>query len=383
MSPAPPVGPGEFRARFPALARTVHLAACSLGARSVDLDKAMTGMLDAMAEHGVPWDLFEEQVAEAKRRFATLIGAEPEQIALVPNASVGAYQAASTMDWSARPEIVTTDVEFPTLSHVWLAQTPRGARVRHVAEHAGTVTAPDYHAAITERTGLVSVPLATYRAAARLPVAEIAAHAHAAGARVFVDAYQAAGVEPVSVTDLGCDYLVAGTLKYLLGLPGVAFLYVRSGVGTGIDPQLTGWFGRVEPFAFDPHRLDFPATARRFETGTPSVPACYAANAGLGLVGLTDQAAVRRHVTELGSDTITRLTEQGERVCLPGDPRRRGAHVAMYAEQPARVADWLAERHIAVAPRGDVVRISFHYYNNADDVDAVCTEIGNFRKANR
>ena len=130
-------------------------------------------MLEAMAEHGAPWGQFEEQVGEARRRFATLIGARPDQIAVVPNASVGAYQVASTLPWARRPKLVTTVAEFPSVAHVWLAQRPRGAEVVYVGEGDGTVLAADYLAAVDERTGLASIPLTTYRNGARLPVADV------------------------------------------------------------------------------------------------------------------------------------------------------------------------------------------------------------------
>jgi len=380
IATVPGLDPANFRTRFPMLERTVHLASCSLGARSTDLDAALTRMLEAMAEHGAPWRQFEEQVAEARRRFATLIGARPDQIAVVPNASVGAYQVASTLPWARRPKLVTTVAEFPSVAHVWLAQRPRGAEVVYVGERDGTVPAADYVAAVDERTGLVSIPLTTYRNGARLPVAGVVAAAHAAGARVFVDAYQAVGVEPVDVLELGCDYLVAGAMKYLLGLPGVAFLYARSGSAGDLAPQLTGWFGRVDPFAFDPHTLDFPDQARRFETGTPAVPALYAANAGLALIGGLDVHAVRRHVAALVAYAADRLTDQGERLCMPTDPAARGAHVALADPNPLALADWLAARRIVVSPRGNVARLSFHYYNNADDVDIALEEIKQYRR---
>ncbi|MDQ3403098.1 MAG: aminotransferase class V-fold PLP-dependent enzyme, partial [Actinomycetota bacterium] len=247
---ATPLEPSAFRARFPVLADRAHLAGCSLGPRSLDLDAALARMLDDMADTGTPWDRFETEVLRARRSFAALIGASAEQVAVVPNASTGAYQVASTTDWGTRSRIVTTTAEFPSVAHVWLAQRPRGAEVAF----AGSV---DEHAAlIDERANLVSVPLVTYQDSVRLPVAELTRVAHEAGARVFVDAYQAVGVEPVDVRRLGCDYLVAGTMKHLLGLPGLAFLYVRSPELTDRDPSLTGWFGRVDPFAFDPRLLD-------------------------------------------------------------------------------------------------------------------------------
>jgi len=373
-------GPAEFRRRFPDLDSTVHLASCSLGARSIDLVEAVTGMLETMAAYGAPWGRFEQEVVAARERFAALVSAHPDQIAVLPSASVGAYQLASTLDWSDRPRMVTTALEFPSVAHVWLAQRPRGAEVSFVD---GTVDDPvaAYRSAVDGRTGLVSVPLATYQDSVRLPVPEVAAAAHAAGARVFVDAYQAAGVEPVDVAALDCDYLVAGSVKYLLGLPGVAFLYARSAPAGDLPPQLTGWFGRVDPFAFDPRRLDFPAGARRFETGTPAVPALYAANAGLRLVNGLDLAAVRRHVAALVQYAADLLTEQGERLRLPADPSARGAHVALLDSDPTALAGWLADRRVAVAPRGDVVRLSFHYYSNADDVDSACEQIRRYRNA--
>jgi selenocysteine lyase/cysteine desulfurase len=367
------MNPAAFRHRFPMLERTVYLASCSLGARSADLDDALTAMLTVMAEAGAPWHDFEDQADLARRRFAGLIGAHHDQVALVPSASIGAYQIASTIDNRSRRKIVLSRDEFPSLSHVWLAQRRRGIDVLHV-------DGADYATEVDRHTALVSVPMTTYQDGMRIPVAETAALAHAAGARVFVDAYQAVGVEPVNVDALGCDFLVAGATKYLLGLPGAAFLYARVPDAGDFPPTLTGWFGRVDPFAFDPVRLDFPTHARRFETGTPPVPALYAASAGMGLIGQLDLAAVRAHVRGLVGLAVDLLTEQGEKPRVAEDPDRRGAHVALLDEDPAALAAWLAARHVVISPRGDVGRLAFHYYNTADDVYAVCAEIARYRR---
>jgi selenocysteine lyase/cysteine desulfurase len=364
--------PEEFRSHFPMLAGTVYLNSCSLGARSAELDAALAAMLTALTEPGA-WREFEQQAQQAREQFAALIGARADQIALVPNASTGAYQIASTVGLRDRPKIVVSRDEFPSASHVWLAQRGRGAEVVHV-------NGADYEGAVDERTALVSVPMTTYQDAARMPVAETAALAHAHGARVFVDAYQALGVEPVNVEELGCDFLVCGTAKYLLGLPGIAFLYVRGTAPGDLPPTLTGWFGRVNPFAFDPLRLDYPDTARRFETGTPPVPALYAANAGLGLLAELDPAAVRDHVRGLVRRATDRLRAQGETVRAAGGPDRQGAHAALVDGDPTGLAAWLGERKVLISPRGDVGRLAFHYYNDADDVDSVCQEIARYRK---
>ncbi|WP_416903528.1 aminotransferase class V-fold PLP-dependent enzyme [Micromonospora echinospora] len=369
-----------FRDRFPALADTVHLAACSIAARSTDLDQALTAMLDDLSRP-IFWAAGEEHLLQARRRFAHLIGADTDQIAILPNASVAAYQAAAGLRWRRRRHLLTTPAEFPGIAHVWLAQRDRGAQVRWCGTSAGRVTTADYLNGITARTGLVSVPAVTYRDATRLNIARIADAAHAAGAKVFVDAYQAVGVMPVDVDALRCDYLVAGAGKYLLGLPGLAFLYARDPQGPA--PTLTGRFGRVDPYAFDTTILDFPPHARRFETGTPSVAAVYAAVAGLSLIERLDLGAVRHHTQSLVSDAATRLAGQGEIVLLGGNADEQGAHLALVEPHAEAMAAWLAHRNIIVAPRAGVVRLAMHAYTTGEDVDAACEGIAAYRVGSR
>lgn len=368
----------QFRACFPVLADTVHLASCSLGAQSTEQLAALSEMTASMRDQGTPWELWMAEVEQARLGFAELIGATPEEIAVVSCASDGAYQVASTKDWSTRPVIVTTDMEFPSIGHVWLAQAARGAEVVHIPEREATVDADELVAAIDERTGLVSVPFASYRNGARLPVAAAVARAREVGAKVFVDAYQAAGVLAINVRELDCDYLVSGALKYMLGLPGVAFLYARAGVPDDLPPQLTGWFGRTEPFAFDPRTLDFPTQARRFETGTYSFPAIFAANAGMRLLSRIDLHDVEKHVAGLVTLTSERLEAAGEQLWNPS--AGMGPQVALLDDDPNSLAAYLASRRIVTAPRGKVLRLSFHYFTNESDVDEVGTAIADYRR---
>lgn len=363
--------PAQFRAQFPMLADSVHLASCSQGALSTQLAQALGEFTDSIAEHGVPWAIWMERVARARAAFAEHIGAHPDEVAIVPSASEGAYQVASTQEWSKRPGLVTTEMEFPSVAHVWLAQQARGAEIRYAQERDGVVPVEEYLAQIDETVGLVSVPLISYRNGARLPVQEAVAAARAAGARVVIDAYQAAGVEPIDVAELDCDYLVAGALKYLLGVPGIAFLYVRAGVVDAVDPQLTGWFGRVDPFAFDPRGLDRPGHARRFEVGTSAVPAAYGAVAGLELLADVDLGRTRTHVAELTARLHDELTAAGERIYSPAQAALRGPQVAIYDDDPEALAGVLAEQRIFTSPRGAVLRMSFHHYSDHSDIDAV------------
>jgi selenocysteine lyase/cysteine desulfurase len=162
-------------------------------------------------------------------------------------------------------------------------------------------------------------------------------------------------------------------------VPGVAFLYVRGGLADAVPPSLTGWFGRRDPFAFDPRGLDFADTARRFETGTPAIPAVYAAAAGMATLALAEPRAVDEHVAELVDACYDRLAADGRRLWSPKDPALRGPQVALVDDDPGELAALLARRRIFVSPRGHVVRLSFHYYNDAADIEAACRAIREVR----
>lgn len=353
--------PHDFRAHFPVLDRTAHLGSCSLGALSRPVVEGLDEMTGTMMRDGVCWEDFEDRVQRVRERIARFIGAASEQIALMPNASTGAHQVAANLRWSQRPRLLSSAWEFPSLGHVWLSQAARGAHVDFAESVDDLVSGAD------GRTGLVSVPLVTYEQGRRLPVELAARRAQEAGALTFVDAYQGLGVVPADVRDLGCDFLVGGMSKYLLGLPGLAFLYVRD-VDLLDVPTLTGWMGQRDPFGFDARSLDPAPTARRFEVGTPNVPACYAADAALGLLERLDPERVSRHVDDLVVECARRLESAGHRVLVNG-PGERAAHVALMIEDPHAVAEHLADNGVVVSPRGPVLRISFHYYSTEADID--------------
>lgn len=373
------LSPQDFKELFPMLSTSSHLASCSQGARSTELDFAMGRMMDTISEEGAPWGVWMEEVERARSLFASFINASPQEIALVPNASVGAYQVASTLDYAARPGIVTSEMEFPSIAHVWLAQRPRGAAVAFAHEAAGSVDVEEYASRIDEHTNLVSAPLVSYKNGVRMSVSRVVELAHAAGARVFIDAYQAAGVVPIDVKALDVDYLVTGTLKYMLGLPGLAFLYVRDGVVDQVQPQLTGWFGRIDPFEFDPRNLDFPTDARRMETGTPSIPSVYAAVAGMRLLEQIDQDEAWSYIQKLVAEASSGIEGLGYELYQPRDESQRGPQVAVRTSDPDRLSQFLRNRGIFASPRGDVVRLSFHYYNDYADVEACVRAFAEFR----
>lgn len=374
------LGPDTFRKHFPIFQDSVHLCSCSEGALSDRVMVAMSEFMTSWRINGAPWATWMQEVDRAREQFARLIHAEPADVAVVSCASEGAFQVAWDQTFTQkRFQIVTNDLEFPSIAHVWLAAEARGAEVKFVHQHEGIVEVEQYERAITERTALVSVPLVSYANGFRFPVAEVSKQARENGARVVVDAYQGAGVVPIDVQQLDCDYLIAGALKYLLGAPGIAFLWVRPGMATGPDPALTGWFARTNPFAFTPEVLDYAEGARRFQTGTPAIPAAYAAHAALSLINETNTDEVFRHIETLAELLQSNVMNLGYRLYSPIASEQRGPQVALWSDNTDRLADFLNNRRIFVSPRGNAVRMSLHLYNNREDIEQVTRALGEYR----
>ena len=367
-----PLTPDAFRSRFPLLARRTYVNSCSQGVLSTDVDAAMRQFLDSWNDAGSPWEAWIEEVEHLRRMYATMIGADTDEVAVLPSASTGINAIASALSFEGeRRRVVMGQFEFPTMAHIWLAQRPRGAEIAWVEATDGALPADRYASVIDERTLLVPTTHVCFRNGHKTDVAAVAAHCHRHGAYLFLDDYQRTGTGPIDVRALGVDFMVTGALKYLLGPSGVAFLYVRRELVERLIPTVTGWFGRVNPFAFEIDELDWSLSARRFESGTPMIPNVYGARAGLALLDAVGLSVVEQRIAKLTADFVGWAADAGVTVATPADPARRGPLVVVRAHDAADMVVRLAARGVVASCRDDGLRISFHGYNNEDDLQSV------------
>ncbi|HXV95477.1 MAG TPA: aminotransferase class V-fold PLP-dependent enzyme [Gaiellaceae bacterium] len=373
--------PGRVRHRFPIFERLTYVNSCSQGALSDAVRAAYEDYLRDWDEQGAPWEYWVERAEAARGAFAALVGAEPDEVAVTTSLSAGVSALFSGLRFEGeRTTIVVSDFEFPTVGQIAHAQELRGRRVVHVPE-AGDATIPLEHfdAAIDERTALVAVTHVCYRNGSRVDVEGVVRLAHERGALVLVDAYQAAGAIPLDVRALGVDFLAAGTVKYLLGSAGLAFLYCRSDLIDRIRPTSTGWFADEDIFQMDIHDYSPSPTARRFEFGTPPIPNIYAGLAGLRLVEEIGVAETEAHVRGLTAQLVEGVDGLGGRVVTPRDPDRRGPLVAVASTDEHALVAALAADGIVTSSRDGNLRVSFHGYNSNDDVEAVLAALARHR----
>jgi selenocysteine lyase/cysteine desulfurase len=186
-----------------------------------------------------------------------------------------------------------------------------------------------------------------------------------------LDSFQAAGAIPIDVHELDVDFVVGGTLKYLLGSAGLAFLYCRADLLPSITPIQTGWFADEDIFEMDIHDYSPSATATKFESGRPPVPSIYAGVAGMDLIDEIGIAGTERHVANLTDQLIDGLDRIGAPLATPRDPTRRGPMIAVPSTDEQAMVAALANDGILTSARDGNIRLSWHRCNSAEDVDAV------------
>ena len=359
-----------WRARIPLLATHVPMNHCSQAPQTDATRAAAERYLESWNRHGMDWDGWMDEVRLAKRAFAALINASVDEIAVFSSVSEATSAVASALDFTAgRRTIVATEAEFPTIGHVWLAQERRGARVSWVPVRDGAIQLDDYDSVLTSDTAIVSACHGSYLNGATQDLAPLSARVHAAGSLLFVDAYQTLGVVPVDVKALDVDFLASGNLKYLMGVPGIAFLYVKRELIDRLRPTITGWFGRENPFSFDVKTLDWSSTASRFDTGTPPIINAYISRAGMELIAGIGVAAIREWQAVLAQRLIDGGRARGLTLHGSADVSRKTANTAFVVPDSHRVESAMRARGVLPSARGPVIRLAPHFYNTLDDVD--------------
>lgn len=371
----------RYRAEFPIFGSAVYLNTCSLGALGERTRRRIAQFCDVWDARGASawYDVWWAALGELRARYARLIHAGAEEIALAPSISVAVSTVAEALDYRSRPKVVVTSLDFPTVAYQWLAKRPRGVDLV-VVESPDQVSVPvDAIArAVDDRTALVATSHVYFTSGAIQDIGAVAAAAHAKGALCLIDAYQAAGQVPVDARAAGVDFLTAGGLKWLLGGPGIVFLYVRAELARRLAPTIAGWFGHSDQFAFDPRTLELHDDARRFELGTPSLAAVCAQLGGLDYIEEIGVPAIRGATAALAEDLIARARERGFRPKVAARPDDRSAIVMLPAADPAGAVRHLAEARIIADARPGHVRISPFFYNVQDDHVSALERLGTY-----
>jgi selenocysteine lyase/cysteine desulfurase len=376
MNTSPDIKPGAvepdwdtIRSRFPVLENKTYLNSCAYGALATDVMASLQKYMSDRLEKGTDWEYWVARNESVRTAIAALLGANTDEIAVTTSASAGINSVASALDFgNARNKVVISDFEFPTNAQIWYAQERRGARVVRVPEKDDYIPVEHFEAAIDEETLIVAVTQVCFRNGALLDIPAIVEIARSNGALVLVDGYQGLGTIDFDVRSVAPDFLVGGMVKYLLGTAGIGFLYARQALIESLVPTVTGWFAQADIFAMDNTRYNPSPTARRFEMGTPPVPNCYAAEAGLQILAEIGLPAIEDRIAELTAEIIFEARAAGYSLATP---ESHGALVSLRTHDEQALVAGLESQGIVTSCRLDNLRISPHFYNNQSDIDVL------------
>jgi cysteine desulfurase / selenocysteine lyase len=302
--------------------------------------------------------------------LARLLGGSPEEYALVSSTGVGIGIAAAGYPWQPGDNIVLPADEHWNNTFPWLALRERGVDVRVVPAGSDQRVDPAGVARhVDGRTRIVAVAAVRHMTGFRANLAALSHIAHDRGALFVVDGVQAAGVVPLNVVDDGVDVLAGAGFKWLLGMHGTGYLYVRQGVWDRIRPVMPGMFAAED----DLSEIRWLPSAQRYETGALAYALFHAWTAGLEMVLELGVPAIHARVLDLTDRLLAGLRARALQVVTPADRTEERSAIVSFtagsAEANEALRTRLTERNIAVALRGGRIRVSPSFYNTEDEID--------------
>ena len=353
----------DYRSEFPILEDTTYLINHSLGAMPAQAETRVAEYAHTWKTRGIRawsegWWTMPMTVGD---QIGRIVGAPPGTTVMHQNVAIAEAVVLSCFRPSGgRNRIVYERANFPSVRYLYEAQP--GLEVVVCEDDAAIVDAID------ERTLLVPVSHVLFMSGEIQDAAAIVARAHEAGAHVVLDAYQSAGIVPLDVAALDVDFAVGGSVKWLCGGPGNGWLYVRPDLSERLEPPYTGWQAHEQPFGFE-EEMRYARGAARFLTGTPNVPALYAATAGYDLIEEIGVERIRANSLRQTELLLALADERGFEVLSPRDPARRGGTVTVCVPEFPAVHRELAERQILCDFRPDAgIRLGPHYFTTDDEL---------------
>ncbi|WP_164007177.1 aminotransferase class V-fold PLP-dependent enzyme [Pyxidicoccus trucidator] len=361
----------SYRALFPVLQEQLYLNHAGVAPTSLRAAEAVRGWMDDLVYHGIKHERGWEAHCERVRALAaSLINAEPGEVAFVRNTSHGLGLVAEGLDWKPGDQVaVASSLEYPSNVYPWLHLKDRGVEVREIESPSGGVTPEAVAAALTPRTRLVALSSVQFATGHRADLDAIGALCERAGVLFCVDGIQSVGCVPVDVKKSRIHFLSADSHKWMLGIAGIGFLYVAKDVLPRLRPVLVGWRSTTDAWNFNRSHFELRPDAGKLEEGSAAYTGIYALGAALELLQEVGVGAIETRIRGL----LTRV-EEGLRGLGcdvgPSPEHRAGILTFLPPGGEARpLGAWLAERNVALSVRRGRIRLSPHFYNLPEEMD--------------
>lgn len=380
----------RLRAVMPAARRFAYFDHAAMSPLPQPTAEAFEKWLKEAVEIGGPiWGEWVKSVERMRAAAARLIGAHPDEIALVENTTAGISLVAEGLDWRPGDNVVTLADEFPSNVYPWMNLADRGVETRRVPTDAsGRLDVERLAEACDARTRIVTVSWIGFATGYKHDVARIAEVAHKCGGLLFLDAIQGLGAFPLDVNVLGIDFMAADGHKWLLGPEGAGIAYIRREHLDKLRPIGPGWHS-VSPGQDYTHiELNLRKAAARYEGGSQNNAGFLAFGASLELLSELGVENLAASILDITDQACERLTKIGAKIVSDRRPDHRGGQqrsgivaFELPGKDPMALKRHAKQQDVIFGCRAGRLRISPHAYNNEEDLDRLVEALTSYREA--
>jgi selenocysteine lyase/cysteine desulfurase len=368
----------EVRNNFPYLDNEIiYFNHASTGPISSLVVNRLTSLLKEKSENKIDdYPSFLKVVEETKILLAELINCNIDRTAFIDNTSNGLNILAQSIQWKKGDRILLNDIEFPANVYPFLNLKRFGVEVDFVKSENGIVTADQIINAIKPQTKLVSVSFVQFLSGYKVDIEKIGNYCRSNNIIFCVDGIQGIGAVTIDVKKCKIDFLSCGTQKWLLGMQGLAFVYIDEELQKKIIPANVGWLSVENAWNLLDYKLDLKTSANVFQGGTLNAFGIYIFNTSLKLF---KDFGFRNIESEVLSNTkyfISKLKSVGLDCSLSNcsDAELAGI-VTIKPKDAGKIFEELEKKKIFCSIREGFIRFAPHFYNTHHEIDKVVEEL--------
>lgn len=308
---------------------------------------------------------------EAKQKLALLLNGEADRFAFFDNTSTGLNILAQGIDWKPGDRVLLNDVEFPSNVYPFLNLKHLGVEIDFVHSKKGAVNSNDIIAAVQPETRLIAISAVQFLSGYRANLKRIGEFCRERGIIFSVDAIQAVGALPVDVSECKIDFLSSGTQKWLLGLMGLSFIYITEELQHEITPRFVGWASMENQTSLLDYNFTFKKSADALQNGTINMIGVNALIGALDLLHAVGQARIQDRIVEHTLYLNERLQEIGLKPLSAKYKLKNLSGIVSFASPRAKlISQKLTEAKISSSLREGFIRLSHHFYNTTEELEA-------------
>jgi selenocysteine lyase/cysteine desulfurase len=355
----------EIRKQVPATEHSAYLNTAAAGPLPRATSDAASDYYRLMMNDGdTHWNEWLAKREDIRRKIASFINAEPDEVALTTNTSSGMNVIIDALE--NHGEVISCDLEFPVSTLPWMN---RRIPIHLVKSHEGQVDIQDIREAMNVRSGVICLSHVQFSNGFRSDLEELgnAKGGHA----LVVNAAQSAGAFAIDVKRMKIDALCSTGHKWMLSGYGSGFVYLSRELMAHSKPHAIGWLSLQDPFTMrnDEAHLRHDAAARA-ELGCPHYAGIFALGASVDLIAGVGIENVEARALALNRYLTDRLIDSGWEVLSPiRDERTRSAETLVAAADPAQLVSKLARQKIIVTEKPQGIRVATDFFNNEADID--------------